>query len=412
MDTDPVFFIICLLALFITIGLFHKELMEEYDILHSVNNEIDTSSMWDFINIETYTGPLDIRIIVPAGSRGTESDAKIYHSIIPHSRIAYVDWDVQSTHPEAHVHAQINLYVEKVVGIEDNLFPSTYKWCMINQEMTPLNLPTFRAIDVFLCKSVYAQMLINKIAASVSLKCRALLTKHTTEEISPIHSKDYNLIVHFAGKSWLKNTTKVISTWLENKGYLQFGSPVLVITCRDRCLVDSDELLRELAVNFTEHRDGSLRHITYPNIRIYKTIPEEKYKHYLSTAGFFLCPSQVEGFGHYINEGRSSGAVVITTNAPPMNELIDNTSGILVEISGDRENDGLPGSKDFVVTKEAIHDAIVAAKSLPIDNLRQLGRVARKRYEEDTRYVASTITILCQEYELKNDDNPVKVQRI
>ena len=45
-----------------------------------------------------------------------------------------------------------------------------------------------------------------------------------------------------------------------------------------------------------------------------------------------VCCSDAEGFGHYINEGRAHGALVrtVTTDAAPMNELVDESCGLLV----------------------------------------------------------------------------------
>ena len=45
---------------------------------------------------------------------------------------------------------------------------------------------------------------------------------------------------------------------------------------------------------------------------------------------FHLCPSETEGFGHHLVEGMSIGAIVLTTDAPPMNELVTAERGILV----------------------------------------------------------------------------------
>lgn len=42
-------------------------------------------------------------------------------------------------------------------------------------------------------------------------------------------------------------------------------------------------------------------------------------------------PRTPPGFGHYINEARASGAAVISTNHPPMNELITPRSGLLID---------------------------------------------------------------------------------
>ena len=47
-----------------------------------------------------------------------------------------------------------------------------------------------------------------------------------------------------------------------------------------------------------------------------------------------MCPSLIEGWGQYIDEGRRAKSVVVTLNAPPMNELIQNDkTGILVKAS-------------------------------------------------------------------------------
>lgn len=45
---------------------------------------------------------------------------------------------------------------------------------------------------------------------------------------------------------------------------------------------------------------------------------------------FHLCPSDTEGFGHHLVEGMSVGAITLTTDAPPMNEMITIDRGVLV----------------------------------------------------------------------------------
>jgi len=58
------------------------------------------------------------------------------------------------------------------------------------------------------------------------------------------------------------------------------------------------------------------------NIYMVKRLNDLDYAYYREKAGFYICPSLMEGFGHYINEGRCNSSVTITTDAPPMNELI------------------------------------------------------------------------------------------
>jgi glycosyltransferase involved in cell wall biosynthesis len=55
-----------------------------------------------------------------------------------------------------------------------------------------------------------------------------------------------------------------------------------------------------------------------------------------------VCPSEVEGFGHTLMEAMSCGAVIVTTGAPPMDELVsqtrDSSSFILRQRRFEREH--------------------------------------------------------------------------
>lgn len=44
---------------------------------------------------------------------------------------------------------------------------------------------------------------------------------------------------------------------------------------------------------------------------------------------FHLCPSETEGYGHYLAEALGVGAVTVTLDAPPMNELVTTERGVL-----------------------------------------------------------------------------------
>lgn len=53
-----------------------------------------------------------------------------------------------------------------------------------------------------------------------------------------------------------------------------------------------------------------------------------------ASSGVQICVSEREGFGHYMNEARAAGALVVSTDHPPMNELVrDGVSGLLVKPS-------------------------------------------------------------------------------
>ncbi|HEX7338928.1 MAG TPA: glycosyltransferase [Rhodanobacteraceae bacterium] len=94
---------------------------------------------------------------------------------------------------------------------------------------------------------------------------------------------------------------------------------------------------------------------------------------------FHLCPSQTEGFGHYIAEAMSVEAVVITTDAEPMNELIGPDHGVLVAAHA-IGNQALATLYDF--DDEAMEAAIERCLAMSQLECENLGKHARQRFEQ------------------------------
>lgn len=99
----------------------------------------------------------------------------------------------------------------------------------------------------------------------------------------------------------------------------------------------------------------------------------------LAKGGIKLCTSQVEGFGHYLNEARAMSALTIALDAPPMNELITPETGILVPVTGSR-----PQRLGMVydVEQHDLLNAIERAIAMPMSERAQKGHAARALYEQ------------------------------
>lgn len=106
-------------------------------------------------------------------------------------------------------------------------------------------------------------------------------------------------------------------------------------------------------------------------------------KAYLSVVAehaIHLCTSESEGFGHAINEARALGRLVVTTDAPPMNELIDATCGVLVSPSAVHPyREGVCAKLDIPVFSEAIERVL----SLDQAAISAMGLRARQRFEAE-----------------------------
>lgn len=59
-------------------------------------------------------------------------------------------------------------------------------------------------------------------------------------------------------------------------------------------------------------------------------LPPDEFARLVAGTSFFMCPSIQEGYGHYMNQARAAKGLIVTTDAAPMNELVNDAMGVLI----------------------------------------------------------------------------------
>ena len=170
---------------------------------------------------------------------------------------------------------------------------------------------------------------------------------------------NYSKMGHFTGKALgRRHTQELLDIWSENPSL-----PQLSVHFHNTQIPDITDWLEN------------------KNIRVKLGMMEEKhFSKEFAGHGVQLCTSSTEGFGHHINEARAIGALVVTLDAPPMNELVDATSGVLVKFS-----ERLPHHCGFFYksSKEQLLEAIGRVVAMSSEERVQLGESARRRFLEE-----------------------------
>ena len=126
---------------------------------------------------------------------------------------------------------------------------------------------------------------------------------------------DFNQYLHVKGKSKLKNSQMILDIWTDHPEW-----PMLhIVHYGDININGFLQIKNPLLIN--------------DNITLYQyKLDENTLNNLMNRCGNHICPSETEGYGHYINEARSVGAVVLTTNSEPMNEFTSKDYGFLVNV--------------------------------------------------------------------------------
>lgn len=295
-----------------------------------------------------------IQVITNANGYGLSRDVQVVREALePHHSVDFTAFDK----PRKNHRYDWNIHLEL---LESAHFPSARVNAFIpNPEwFMPNWTGRMSGVDIVLAKTRHTQEIFQRLHKAV----------HFTGWTSPDteHRVDYTRrqVVHFAGDSITKGTQQII----EAAAYIPH-IPILVV---------SKQPIKTKAPDNVTVIQGKLG--------------EEDFRS-LQRAPIHLCPSSAEGFGHYINEARSMGAVIVTTDAAPMNELVTVDHGFLAPFCATYK-------MRMDTERRVCPDALAECISHAWDNVNEYGptwgAVARRDYEQQRSEFTKAINELIQ----------------
>lgn len=202
------------------------------------------------------------------------------------------------------------------------------------------------------------------MASGLGAHCRDVrLTGWTSTDVGlpePGERQD-GTCLHIRGTSLTKHAEVVVAAWLRNPDF-----PHLTV-------VASGE---PIGVPIPSPAP--------PNLSVlFRPLPEPELRALQRRAAIHISPSKAETFAHALNEARSTGALLVTTDGPPMRDFVeDGVSGVLVPV---RPENVQPHhlSKSYAVTVEDLEAILRRVLRLSPDERRCIGRAARAAYEQE-----------------------------
>ncbi|KAJ3293681.1 hypothetical protein HDU79_012049 [Rhizoclosmatium sp. JEL0117] len=239
-----------------------------------------------------------------------------------------------------------------------------------------------------LCKVRVICQALEKYLDHHNITTRPILkyVSHSTPDpVEPISSKNltrnFNTFFHSYGKSGWKHTPEIITCFRWHKDW-----PTLTVV--------GDRDANSWGYNSGNPVPHNVRLLQRVDINTLRTLQFQN--------GIHICPSNNEGYGHYINEARAIGAVLITTDHPPMNEFVkDGVNGILVG-----HNPPYPEAYRLIephfypsVNVKPFHicEGIKKVLEMSTDDRIEMGRKARQTYEQETREMIENLKLVEKE---------------
>lgn len=228
-----------------------------------------------------------------------------------------------------------------------------------NQERFPLrHLQRLEKIDAILCKTAHAEKLFSAHAPAATRVRRIGFCSRNQklESIAVTPEEKFNAFFHLAGKSSAKGTAEIISLWCRHPEWPQLT------------IVQNKKKAQPLPT--PQPKNISLM-VDY--------LSNEQLRELQNHIGIHLCPSRCEGWGHYLVEAMSTAAVVVTTDAPPMNELVSRSRGRLIPYKSKQQRKTSLDCEYFF-DEAALEAEIERLIAMPLGEKQQLAENAAQWY--------------------------------
>lgn len=178
--------------------------------------------------------------------------------------------------------------------------------------------------------------------------------------------------LHIAGQSAVKGTEAVVDVWARHPEW-----PHLTIVRR--------------RTRYGGRPAPALQAL--PNVEyLADRVPDDELQALQNRCAIHIQPSLAEGYGHVIGEAMSCGALVVTTDAPPMNELVGPDRGLLVRVS---RTEAHHRSQLNYVDLDDLERVLASAFAMSEERRLLMGQAARSWFEhQDDRFLKAVDRLL------------------
>lgn len=283
-----------------------------------------------------------------ANGAGLERDYKLLRGLLEAAghEVNGVQFNIPGLTPKA----DINIFLEIVRP--QSLWSAKENWLIPNSEWWYADLwdKFLRRFSRILCKTRDAVRIWSKKVGTG--KC-SYIGFESLDFYNPAIPRQPTFL-HVAGKSETKNTAVVMEAWR------QYSLPPLT------------------AIAWKPNIIPLCKNV--PNVTHIQRVSEPELRRLMNANLFHIMPSKQEGFGHYLHEAIGCGNVVLTTDAPPMNEFNGIAHELLIKPSSMQP---MRAATAHIVSPATIAESVNRAAGLSQERIAEISAAARSAFLAD-----------------------------